>query len=334
MRKVLSLVFVGVLAAEVLTWGQGGDAANVLAAAREALGGDKQLAAITSLSATGHNARSNGQTSASSEFEMAMSLPDKFMRKDVLGNFSGQTIARTRGFNGDGLIEAMDTPQMSGGGGTMTFRSAGPGGVTSTGPGAGAQSPEQLAEARRAGVLAAKQDFARLTLGMFAASFDTYPVQFSYAGTADSPDGKADVIDVTGAGGFSAKLFVDQKSHLPLMLTWMAKEPVSLSSTSGTSGTAAPSVQTFTTGDVRGQRVTSGNLPKTPQELQDRLQEAQARARTVEYRLFYGGYQTVDGVKLPTTFSRSIDGKATEALTIEKYKLNQKIDPRKFDVVK
>ena len=34
-------------------------------------------------------------------------------------------------------------------------------------------------------------------------------------------EGKADVLDVTGEGGFAARLFIDQKSHLPLMLTWM-----------------------------------------------------------------------------------------------------------------
>jgi hypothetical protein len=332
MRKVLSFMFVGVLAAETLILGQGGDAAKVLAAAREALGGEKKLAAVTALTATGQNARSNGQASTSGEFEMALVLPDKYMRKDVIGNINGQSLARTSGFNGDALVEVMDMPQMGGGGGMIqVFRTGGPGGLTSFGPDAVAPTPEQKAEIQKAGVLSAKQDFARMTLGMFVTSFDTYPLQFTFAGTAESPDGKADIIEVKGAGDFTARLFVDQKSHLPLMLSWMAKEPITMSRTmnSGgrqTSSSGGATVTTFGQGQARP------NV--TPAEIQQQMKEAQAKAKTVEYRVFYSEYQNVDGIKLPTKFSRSIDGNATEELTIEKYKLNPKIDPKKFDVAK
>src|SRR5204862_4012393 len=65
-----------------------------------------------------------------------------------------------------------------------------------------------------------KQDFARLTLGMFAASFSSYPLTFGYAVQAEAPEGKADVIDVKGDGNFAARLFTDNKTHLPLMLSW------------------------------------------------------------------------------------------------------------------
>jgi hypothetical protein len=41
-------------------------------------------------------------------------------------------------------------------------------------------------------LLASKQDFARLTLGMFVTSFPAYPLTMTYAGQAESPDGKAD----------------------------------------------------------------------------------------------------------------------------------------------
>ena len=65
-----------------------------------------------------------------------------------------------------------------------------------------------------------KQDFVRLTLGMFATSFSAYPLTFSYAGQAEAPEGKADVIDVKGDGNFAARLFIDSKSRLPLMFSW------------------------------------------------------------------------------------------------------------------
>ena len=70
-----------------------------------------------------------------------------------------------------------------------------------------------------------KQDFARLMLGAFATSFSSYPLTFSYAGIAEAPEGKADVLDVTGPAGFSARLVVQQDSHLPVMLTWQQPAP-------------------------------------------------------------------------------------------------------------
>ena len=55
---------------------------------------------------------------------------------------------------------------------------------------------------------------------MFATSFSAYPLSFGHAGQAEAPEGKADVLDVKGAGNFTARLFIDSKTHLPLMLSW------------------------------------------------------------------------------------------------------------------
>ena len=65
-----------------------------------------------------------------------------------------------------------------------------------------------------------KQDFARLTLGMFAGSFSGYPLTFAYGGQAEAPQGKADVIDVKGPANFALKFFVYRDTHLPVMVTW------------------------------------------------------------------------------------------------------------------
>src|SRR4051794_9778312 len=71
---------------------------------------------------------------------------------------------------------------------------------------------------------AVKQDFARLMLGMFASSFAGYPVTFTYAGQAEAPQGKADVLDVKGAPNVSMRLFIAQNTHLPIMVSWQAPQ--------------------------------------------------------------------------------------------------------------
>jgi hypothetical protein len=345
MTRVLSFVGALVMACGVLVIAQNVDVKKVLSDVHDALGGDQKLAAVKTLTATGRSARVSAETSApATDFELAMDLPGKFMKKEVLGVMMGAEITRTSGFNDNALIEAMDTPpgMFGGGGGHMIVRSAG-GSTFEQGPGATPPTPAQRAEDDRLKVLASKQDFARLTLGMFANSFSSYPLHFTYAGQAESPDGKADILDVTGEGGFAARLFVDGRTHLPLLVSWMAKEPVSLNTGGAvtmTPGASGVTSRTFVAGGG-GTVATQGGQQSTPEErermikqMQDRLKEAQANAKMVEYRLYYGDFQKVDGVNLPFHLQRSIDGNLVEDLTFEKIKINPKIDPKKFDVKK
>jgi hypothetical protein len=312
---------------------QGGDAAGILAATRRALGGDAKLEANKSLTATGRNDRG--------DVEVAIELPDKFIRKDVFAQIGDTTLSRTLGFNGAGLIDEADAPQVSGpGGGNMVIRMAGPGmpgGVSS-------------AAAKVNTLTTAKREFARLALGIFASSFSAYPLHLTAAGQADSPDGKADVLDVTSDDGFTGRLFVSAQTHLPVMLTWMDKEPliVTIGGPAGGGRAGAPIaaggnaiVTAGSGGGVFTQPVPAGRGPMTPEERDKMIEEAQARAREaeanrrmVEFRVSYGDYKDVDGVKVPFTITRTVDGKAQDALTIEKVRINPRIDPRKFEVSK
>ena len=66
-----------------------------------------------------------------------------------------------------------------------------------------------------------RQDFGRLTLGMFAGSFSSAPLTFSYVGQDEMPQGKADVIDARGPDNFVVRLFIDSTSRLPIMVSWV-----------------------------------------------------------------------------------------------------------------
>src|SRR5882762_6577467 len=83
--------------------GQGSDATQVLAAARDALGGDKKLSAIKTFTATGRTRQVRGNNLVPIEFEISVELPDKYLRKDEIpAQESGPTAT---GFNGDDLLE-------------------------------------------------------------------------------------------------------------------------------------------------------------------------------------------------------------------------------------
>jgi len=258
------------------------DAASVMAATREALGGEKKIAAVKTVVATGRTRQVQGDNLVPIEFEINIELPDKYVRTDEIpARESGPT---TRGFNGAELIQSADAaggrgaPPRREGAPAPAMPAAEPGAVRGGGP-----PPDPTTPLR--------QDFVRLTLGMFATSFSTYPLTFSYAGAAEAPEGKAEVIDVKGPANFSARLFINSQSHLPLMLSW-AGPP------NAARGPAPPPAQTG----------------------------------PVENRIYYADYRDVDGLKFPFRIRRAVGATTTEETVFDRFRINAKIDPRKFEV--
>jgi hypothetical protein len=195
------LVFFAVLACLAPDVGplraQAPSAQAVVTAAREALGGESKLSAVTSFTATGRTRQIRGNNLVPIEFEINWELPDKFVRKDEIP--AQDTDASVTGFAGDQLILFPAPPARAGG-----------------------PPPQAAAQQRLGGI---KQDFARLMLGAFAASFPPYPLTFKYLAEGDAPEGKADILDVAGPNNFSARLVVQRDTHLPVMLMWQAPGP-------------------------------------------------------------------------------------------------------------
>jgi hypothetical protein len=311
-------VAVAFIAAGSMAAAQGRDADQILAGARTALGGDK-LAAVKWVTGVGRTVRANPDgTSAENEFELALELPDKYLMRSVVAAMGNMSVYRMTGFNGGQVIDEIDRPPNLSGG-MIVIRMAGPG---------GAVDPEKMTAEQKAAfdqqrLLANKKDYAKLALGMFAMSPAAYPLALADGGQAESPDGKADVIDVTGEGGFAAKLFIDAQTHLPLMLSRMDKEPLVMRMGPGGGGhaEAAPSMS-------------KEDREKAMADLDARRKEAEAKLRIVEFRIYYADYRNVGGVQWPHRIQRSIDGKPTEELIFDTIKVNPKIDAKKFQVAK
>lgn len=326
-KHALTALFV--LGTVALLPGQAKDAARVLAEAREALGGPR-LESLTSLSGKGRTLRTTpGGDTVETEFEVAFELPDKYRLRAALMPMGNMTVYRETGFNADRLIEQVDRPPNLAGG-MVHIRIAGPGGAVDPAK----MTPEQKTEFERQRVLANKKEYARLALGLFAAS-PGFPLQFAYAGEAEAPDGKADVLDVTGPDTFAARLFVDQATRLPLMLSWNDKEPLMIRM-----GPGGPNVSPGGGGAVV-QRVEQRSAPVSKEErekIEKELDEARAKAeanrRTVEFRVYYADYREVDGVRLPHRIQRSIDGRTTEEMEFDTLKVNARIDARTFEPAK
>lgn len=224
MRRFFQPLAAALVAASVgRAVGQTPDATQVLAAAREALGGEKKLSAVKSFSATGRTRQIRGNNLIPIEFEISCELPDKYVRKDEIP--AQDTDPTTVGFNGDTLIQ-FPAPGAGRGGGR-------PGGPP---PAAQGRAGPPAGDGRGRGgpggpggplprIVVVKQDFARLMLGMFAASVPSFPLTFKYAALGEAPEGKADILEVAGPANFASRFVVQRETHLPVMLMWAAPAP-------------------------------------------------------------------------------------------------------------
>ena len=186
---------------------------------------------------------------------------------------------------------------------------------------------------RRARVMAVKQDYARLVLGLLAAS-PAYPLTFSYAAMAEAPQGQADVLDAKGEGNFALRLFVSRQTHLPIMVTWTTPPTNVIVTVPG-----QPSPQTVAPGAVvvPGPPAPAANAPKEETDKYSKevlAIRSKAQATPVEHRLYFADYRDVDGVRFPFRLRRAIGVETTEETTFDRFRINARIDARKFEPAK
>ena len=187
---------------------------------------------------------------------------------------------------------------------------------------------------RRARVTSIKQEFARLWLGLFASSPAPYPLTFAYAAVAEAPQGRAEVLDVTGEGTFKVRFFINSETHLPIMLSWSTPPTNVIVTVPG-----QPAPRTVAPGAVvvEGPPAPPATASKeeTDKYTKDVLAiRAKAQATPVEHRLYFGDYREVDGVRFPFRLRRAIGAETTEETTFDRFRINPRIDARKFETVK
>ena len=287
-------------------------AAKVLADARAALGGEAKLAAVKSFTTTGRTRRVQGDNLVPIEFEMLVELPDKYLRKDEVP--AQESDPTTIGFNGPNLVQipAPTPPEPR--------------------PGMPAPPPGQFETMLKARALTARQDFARLMLGLFATSTEAYPLTFKYIGQAEAPQGKAHVLEGTGENNFKIRYFVQMDTSLPVMVSWTAPARPAPSAKP-----AAPSAQppappaSVPPAPSAKPPAPPAQTPAPSASVPAPSSPGQASAPP-ENRLYFADYRDVDGIKLPFRLRRALGTNTTEETTFDRFRLNQKIDPRRFEV--
>jgi hypothetical protein len=308
-------------------------AKDVLAQVRAAQGGDK-VATIKSLSAEGSSRITFGEREITNDIQLKIVLPNHFQRitqPEMPNGMPGPRIATT--VNGtDAWAAPLDPmPNFGGGpdGGGGGRRGGGQGGGMIMMGGAMMGGPNAPNAAPRI-----RADLLRTVIGILPGSDALEGVTYSYVGTAQSKDGgEADILAVK-AEGLDAKLFIDKKTHLPLMVTFQGPDTSRMRQMfQGPGGPGGPGAPPPPGGGAAQGGPPGGNPNETPEERQKRMEEARKRFESlpqVEHQLYYADYKKVDGVLLPHRFTRSVNGNPAEELEIKKYKINPKIDLNDF----
>src|SRR5262245_39269004 len=275
----------------------GGDqkTADLLAKARAAIGGDKPVTKVQGLSCAGTLQRLIGDRQVAGELTIDFQLPDKMLRTDSISPIGDAVVVTEQGVNGDLMLRA------------SRIVNAPPGAVIRTPP-----PPAPGSDAEAQAVRNSRAELARLAVGLLLTSPASLPVEFTYAGEAESPDGTADVLDVKGEASFVAKLFLDKASHRPLMISYRGVSTRMVVQTQRVQG--PPPAQPNTAPPA-------GNAHAEPTPPAPDL---------VDISLFFDDYKSVDGVMLPHHISRSVDGQASEEWTFKTIKVNPTFKPDTF----
>jgi len=311
------------------------EAQRVLAAARQALGGDAVLSAVKTFSVSGRAERALGRFTADQSVEIACELPDRFVRvveyNGAFGAPAGITMMLTQrdGFNGTQRIRE-----------TISERPP----LAPPPPPIGVPATAQDREARERAALAFQQQpFARLALAFFAGSFPTYPLEFAYAGQTRLDDKTTvDVVDVTGPGDFRMRLLLDAVSHLPALIVWQEKPTIMTSQVTTTtavvSSTGMPPMRTPPppplppapppSGAGQGAVLPPGAVYVDPRNSGDPA----AGLPLVQHTLSLSDYRLADGLNWPHRLVERANGEILEDLKLGKFKVNGKIPASKFKV--
>ena len=276
-------------------------AQEVLKQAREAIGGEEQLQKLQGLHINGQYRRTFGDRQMEGDREISILLPNKYLVEDAM-NAGGHSISmtNTRGLNGDRAWSAN-----SGGGGNMIIRMGAPGGQTLT--------PEQIEAAQRRMYSA---EFSRYLLAMVLTAPASLAVEYKYAGESDVEGVQADVIDVTGPDNFSARIFFDKQSHLPLLLSYRGPKPRIMTMTRQ-GGAAARSPE---------------DIKKAREEAEKKLQaEGPAPREEVDFFIRLTDHKKVGGLMLPHKLTFLTENEVSEEFDIKKYQVNPQFKTDRFE---
>jgi hypothetical protein len=134
-------------------------------------------------------------------------------------------------------------------------------------------------------------------------------VKFEYVGEAESPEGKLWMVDAKGPDRFEMRVFIDQKTNVPVMASWRGLQ-------------VAPQA-------MRTVRLMPGAPKPKAGEMPEGMPEP-PKPKEVDFEAHFAEYTKYGGVLLPKTLTLTAEGKTTEEFELKSAKVNPNLKPEKF----
>ncbi len=255
---------------------QANRAEEALKKAREALGGEAKLKEIQNVTITGSFRRDNNGQDQAGEKRLDLLLPDKFKSSDTISLIAGIELTIVNALNGNQAWS--DSRTNAGNAQVMTMRRGGN----------EQQNSEEQAKRLRA-------EFTRYMLALFLMPPPGATVE--YGGEAEAPDGRADIVVLKEANVVIGKLFIDQKTNRPLMMTYrdVAMRMKTMKSTGG-----------------------AGDVDKLTKEAQS---NSPAREES-DMQMHFSDYKAEKGIMLPHLITITVNDKPYEEWVLKSFKVN------------
>lgn len=143
-----------------------------------------------------------------------------------------------------------------------------------------------------------QNEMFRTTLALLLTAPKDLDVSYIYAGVGNVEGSACDIIEAQ-TGGSSYKLYLDQSTHLPRMISYQGMKPIVVKFTKDEAGNVG---EKQTNVFVR-----SGNFPK---------------GETVEFQTKFSDFRSVGGIQLPYKWTQTAGGQPEQNVDIVNYDIN------------
>jgi hypothetical protein len=142
-----------------------------------------------------------------------------------------------------------------------------------------------------------RKEFACLIFALTLTPRSSFPLEFTYAGEIKTDKSNVEAIEISGPHEFAARLFVDQTSSRPVMLSY--RESISRKT---------------------GYVVSADVNENKAEEFEE-----------VAIQLYFLDYRNVNGLMLPFQIVKAVNGAPIDEWKIEKYKVNPDLKAKRFE---
>lgn len=316
----LASLLVGLLLAAVHVNAQDDQAQTLLNQARAALGTANLKSLSVSLTERRTLQGPQGQVHEQKNgLELSFLLPDKSLKTTTLSAPPGgsATARITEVLNGDqhwmshSMVLDENAPRL------------GPASTVAPGTGAGvpfsgtamiasgaraAGGPSKLHAAMKAAILQERRaELARYLLAFLLTGPAEFPLEWSYAGKGEADGFAVDVLEVKGPDDFAAQLSLDEKTHLPRLLSYEGQGGeigFAIAAEPAPQGVATPS------------RVFSGEISSS--------------GATARMQMHFADYRSVNGAQFPHRLTITSDGRTEAEWEGFTWQPNANLSPEQF----